>query len=299
MLLQTILHRLHSICSSSHGRICIVTLIVTLADTIQIPQGLLSGVDDTPLTSVHVRPLAKVLHASRIQVDPLTTADWELLQVHAEEFERGAILKQVSVVTSGQQLKFRIQNDFIHVMVQEIRTALDDSPWPAYSDDGEIETPQAVMLVNDTEMVVTPKPRPPSKSVYGWSVPLQVVPCTDDKNAAALEFSDRLLSKRLDVLPASMVVHPDTWDSTFGDWARVCEDGNKDNFLLARIETSQDIPTEQAGTFSLVEYNKNHVRFGSVTKFLFTGYFCDGGLLFPIDTPENLHRILYKLSFIV
>jgi hypothetical protein len=198
-------------------------------------------------------------HGTRVNVEPMTVDDWELLQVHAEELERGALLHQVSVVYPNQQLSLRLQRDTIEVVVKEILTLKDeDSIWPSTAEDGDDEVssraaPPCVLLVQDTELIVSPKPRP--KLDNNWSAPLRLVPCQGDWSSSMLELPKQLsLAKQCDqhvIPPGCILVHPECWNSP-QEWARiktVVETANEDTAsCLVHIIQSPLIRKQQAGT---------------------------------------------------
>lgn len=237
---------------------------VTCTDTIQVPEGLLPpnisandhnntiGNNFNNTTSrVQVRVLDRVQYATRVQVEPLTVEDWELLQVHAELLEGGAFLKQVSVVYRNQQLSLSVsisqhqqqQRDTIQVLVQDISTSMvealsssSSSIWPELPDenksnekttghdDGEEEESDFVaLLTSDTEIIITPKPRAKETNRFdptSWSDALQVIPGALDviprRTLTALQ--DQLLPE---LIPSHLapigcvVVHPSSiaWDT--------------------------------------------------------------------------------------
>jgi hypothetical protein len=66
---------------------------------------------------VGVRALGFIENATDVEVEPLTPADWLLLQSNAAWLENGGILGQVSVVYPNQILPLWIQNDLVRVRV--------------------------------------------------------------------------------------------------------------------------------------------------------------------------------------
>mmetsp|Transcript_23725 Transcript_23725/g.47295 ORF Transcript_23725/g.47295 Transcript_23725/m.47295 type:complete len:1290 (-) Transcript_23725:113-3982(-) len=55
-----------------------------------------------PTSAVSVRPLPHVPTAARIAFEPLSTSDWELLEMEASALEDGGLLDQITVVFPGQ-----------------------------------------------------------------------------------------------------------------------------------------------------------------------------------------------------
>jgi hypothetical protein len=216
----------------------------------------------TPLPSfVTVQALPMIPHGTRVNVEPVTVDDWELLQVHAEELESGALLHQISLIYPNQRLSLRLQRDRIQVVVKEILTLQDeDSIWPSTAEDANDEAssqaaPPCVLLVQDTELIVSPKPRP--KLNNDWSAPLRLVPCQEDLSSSMLELQKQLLlAKQCDQLvipPGCVLVHPECWNTPH-EWARikvVAERANENTTTrLVRVIKSSLIRKQQAGTSS-------------------------------------------------
>jgi hypothetical protein len=252
-----------------------------IIEAIQVPDALLSHASsssslDGSRRQVKVRALGKVRYATRVQVDPLTTEDWELLQVHAELLEDGAFLKQISLVYRDQRLRLSLptarmaaakQRDTIQVTVQDISTTVEmpSSPWPELLDEDNAgstahdEEDYVALLTRDTEIVITPKPRSKEDMFdpSSWSEPLQVIPgALDVQKETSAEFQDRLLD--LAPLhappPGCILVHPNSiaWHPLVigSEWVQVSSADNsaEGKVVMARLLTSIDLPENYTGT---------------------------------------------------
>jgi hypothetical protein len=119
-------------------------------------------------SSAMVVPLERVSNASIVYVEPISTEDWELLEMNAEDLEAGALLNQVSIVYPGQTLVIKVNNVSLNIQILKERFTAQSC-----SRDKEF---QCLRLVANTEIIVKPKPRgwensererkrPPSKAV--------------------------------------------------------------------------------------------------------------------------------------
>jgi hypothetical protein len=114
---------------------------------------------------VTVQAHSEIPVCTKLLVEPVSVEDWELLEVHSQELELGGLLQQVSVVFANQRLSLQLERDSVEVVVKETFTMEESSIWPTTR---ECEAPPCVLLVQDTEVIVEPKPRPPSER---WSTP--------------------------------------------------------------------------------------------------------------------------------
>jgi Peroxisome biogenesis factor 1, N-terminal len=141
------------------------------------------------------------MDAASIEVEPLTTEDWELLEIHSEFLERGALLSQVSIVYPNQTLTLAVG---AFDMVQVRILPFTNNP--------------CCRLVANTEVIVIPKPRSLEPAP---STPLRVVPCWDDfsPRMQALAMREGILVPK--VLPCSIMVHPETLQEHLPGWKGV------------------------------------------------------------------------------
>jgi len=201
-----------------------------LQDTVQIPQALLPPSFAEP-TRVLVKVLPRVPVATRVQVDPVSIEDWELLQVHAELLEHGMLLNQLSIVYQDQRLEVippgstnENPMDRIHVVVKEILTVVDDpssSIWPessSYDDspqeatEQQVNIPNVAMLKSNTEIVISPKPRDKRADPTQWTGPLQIIPGVLDSTPLSVVIGtnkrEPYFSSTTKVSPGRILVHP-------------------------------------------------------------------------------------------
>ena len=70
-----------------------------------------SGIaEDTERPMVLVRALPHIRRATEIHVEPVTSADWILVEAHAQPLEQGRLLQQVSVVAPNQILELSLDD---------------------------------------------------------------------------------------------------------------------------------------------------------------------------------------------
>ena len=169
--------------------------------------------------AVQVLAPHSVHDATRVSVEPVTVEDWELLQLDAAWLEGGGLLRQVSLVYPDQVVPLRLSgSDVARVRVMPGDTLERTAVWPD-EDDEEC----CWRLRADTEIVVTPKPRPSTTTA---EIVLRTIPCrqdyccmeeADDDNDASSSSSAMLeLAALLDqtlvrvVAPNTVVLHPST-----------------------------------------------------------------------------------------
>mmetsp|Transcript_7273 Transcript_7273/g.17795 ORF Transcript_7273/g.17795 Transcript_7273/m.17795 type:complete len:1226 (-) Transcript_7273:1028-4705(-) len=249
-------------------------------DMIEIPKGLLAPLFDNngnlpPLArTVSVSIVPVVQHSKRVLMEPVTTEDWELLEIHGQTIEHGGLLRQVTVVYDNQHLSLRVGegNDRVNMIVKEVTSFRDDevaisrSVWPAvvgFEDNGsanELSTrksnsPKCTMLMQNTEVVITPKPRP-RRQQSSWSTPFWLVPSDEDWGSAF-----RFLSRYSDldygrIEPGCIVVSEKFWEFD-SEWATIKKavstnpskkksDRPESETTLVRIVRSRTIPPRKA-----------------------------------------------------
>jgi hypothetical protein len=99
---------------------------------------------------VVVVPLKRVSNASSVSVEPISTDDWELLEMNAEDIEAGALLNQISIVYPGQKLNITVNNISFNIQILKLGFI---------SQNARDEEDECLRLVASTEIIVTPKPR--------------------------------------------------------------------------------------------------------------------------------------------
>jgi len=128
---------------------------------------------------VTVEALPSVQNAKSIQVEPGSTKEWELLEVFAQQLEAGTLLEQVSIVSPGQQISLKLGNDHVQLLVLKDRFCPKEE---GVGDD------HCLRLVADTEVIVTPRPRPSTNidadNSYDPSGPIRVLPSYADYTPA-------------------------------------------------------------------------------------------------------------------
>lgn len=170
---------------------------------------------------VTVEALPSVQNAKSIQVEPGSTKEWELLEVFAQQLEAGTLLEQVSIVSPGQQISLKLGNDHVQLLVLKDRFCPKEE---GMGDD------HCLRLVADTEVIVTPRPRPSTNvdadNSYDPSGPIRVLPSYADYTPAMKQLKKLFENQTClieDLLPCPPVftawMHPETlstiqgWDS--------------------------------------------------------------------------------------
>ena len=147
-----------------------------LEDTIDMPLSFYEGVEiGTENTIVGVHALSSIQNASSIQIEPVSTSNWELMEVYAQELEDGIVLSQISVVYPGQIFSLALGTDTVHVRV------LDDGFTAEKSFDQSVD--MCLRLVSDTEVVVKPKSRKidaDDQASFPPSSPIKILPAEAD-----------------------------------------------------------------------------------------------------------------------
>lgn len=186
------------------------------------------------VTHVNVSTAVSLPDAVTVEVEPLTTSDWESLEVYAEVLEEGGFLQQVSVVYPQQILLLRVANsEMVRVRVHA------DSP---------------CRLLADTEVHVRPKPR---KTRQKQSILLRVVPSWEDYSPAmqklALESdADDECKNQIHVAPCTVLVHARTLEKCgFENGSIVTLVKGKETdkgMAAARVQSSELVAEDSIGT---------------------------------------------------
>ena len=157
------------------------------------------------------KPLSQVSNAGSIQLEPLTTEDWELIDINSDFLEGGGLLQQVSIVYPNQILTFKLGTDYVRVKVvsngfisslqfsssenevsdseDSSHMSLDESEESTQSHITEahesLVTNQSnlfLRLVANTQVIVNPKPRARKRDPRNFpiSTALRIQPSKDD-----------------------------------------------------------------------------------------------------------------------
>jgi hypothetical protein len=196
----TILEDVCQLCMTYQELISIYSCLpsqVSNDQTIELPRSLVAFDPSKVFRNVTVHALPWIFIGARVQLEPLTVEDWELIEAHAEWLEGGGILQQISVVYPKQVLSIRFDafsDDIARVKVVHVESKLHsdeadfDNPfdvWPSY--EGTISEcseqqrspagPCCVLLVQDTEVQIAPQTRKRQNRV---TPPLRLIPSTAD-----------------------------------------------------------------------------------------------------------------------
>jgi hypothetical protein len=246
-------------------------------DSIEIPRSLLAGMPSFPPTAT-VKVLSSIPRCIQVHVEPRNAEDWELLESYAEGLESGLLLKQISVVYTEQCLTLKMKGDQIDILVKKIATNEEDG----IACLSESDSPVYGLLLQDTEVIISPKLRDPRETV-DWSTPLQLIPCQEDWNEAMLDFHSLMKVSPLEVPSSSVFVSEAIWNSSY-DWALLkVNDSPERSQQLVRVISHSSIPNGQAGK---VPSSSPHLYTVSKMKYRMP-YSKHDELIFPIDTPEK------------
>mmetsp|Transcript_94 Transcript_94/g.140 ORF Transcript_94/g.140 Transcript_94/m.140 type:complete len:1060 (-) Transcript_94:72-3251(-) len=242
-----------SFCASYNGGI-------SQEDVMEIPASLVSTANPNALSHVTVRALASIRHCTRVQMDPRTVEDWELLEVHAQALEQGGLLQQVSVVYHHQSVSLRLPGKtqpVVQLVVREISTTT-ETPWPSLEDE---ENAMFGLLVSDTEVIISPRPRPRQKTSE-WSPPLRLLPCdadwTDEMRHLAETHGDL---RSIVVPPGCILVNESSIDGVNKGsasttlWAKISKATDDSKSCWARVVTSSQVPLFQAALHPWIRWD--------------------------------------------
>ena len=164
-------------------------------------------------------------------MEPLTTEDWELLEIHAESLERGGLLAQVTVVYPNQTLTLAVgHRDSVQVRIV---------PSTFLNDYG------CCRLVATTEVIVIPKPRPKIMEPQP-SCPLRVVPSWDDWSPQMQALATRELIHGPMVPPFTLMAHTETLERSLPDWKVIADDGTPPIAFIVRSQVGASDTPRQA-----------------------------------------------------
>ncbi len=198
-----------------------------------------------------VKPLSQVFNAGSIQLEPLTTEDWELIDVNSDFLEGGGLLQQVSIVYPNQILTFKVGTDYVRVKVitngfvssfdfaaseNEVSDG-DDSSYMSLDESDEslqshiteaiesVDLRQSnlcLRLVANTQVIVIPKPRARKRDCRNFPISkaLRIQPSKDDFSLSMKylfqDFEVASSPEQLTVLVNPLTLSSDVpgWDDT-------------------------------------------------------------------------------------
>ena len=166
-------------------------------------------------TLVHVAALPFVQDADVLHVEPLTSEDWELLETRASYLEQGALLQQVSLVYSGQEIPLWVGDRdvaWVRILPSNFdKSEAPNSAWPdlkkwgsSYHQNSTTTAP-CLRLVRDTRVSVAPKPRSSNNNRQAqWSPPLRVYTTQNDYGVAMLELAKKFDKPQVATTPGTV-----------------------------------------------------------------------------------------------
>lgn len=172
--------------------------------------------------------LPYIHNLEKVTVYPVTTKDWELMELYSEFLESGAFLDQVSVVYPDQLLNLDVgSSNYVTLRVES-----------SFEGCGR--------LVADTEVVVVPKPRkrPPTPSM-----PLRLVGTSDDWSEAMRQLAAQMNIALLEVSPGCVLIHPRTLETMVPGW----EDYESECRYAIAWRANNTTDSERAATIVMIE----------------------------------------------
>lgn len=244
------------------------------SDTIEVPRALISVVSSDIPEFISVHALSRIDYGVRVLVEPATVEDWELIEIYSNLMEEGGLLSQVSVIYPDQHLTLCVDGmDRVNIRINQVTTRNSSNPgddenpiWPEISlnsSDFSIgsgtknSSPQCVLLVQDTEMIVEPKTRP-RKKMISWLDPLRVIPSDLDWGLSFDKLSTLTGRGPFSVDPGCVLLKTEQWPFET-EWAQIRSQDSK-QIRIVRIMTSSRIPRNSAGT-PITSYFQSKFRF--------------------------------------
>ena len=186
---------------------------------------------------VEVESLTQIDNAHSIQMEPSSIADWELMEIYAQDLEAGKLLNQISIVHCKQVVSMLVGMDLVRLKV--LREGFQSARSKKEPDIHEIEMKPCLRLVSNTEVIIIPKPRDKrSKSEgehYKYSIPLRLLATESDfstemKILLESQHDQGSRSSTLIPCPPSFCasIHPDTLASLPG-WLNATSTDLKDS----------------------------------------------------------------------
>jgi Peroxisome biogenesis factor 1, N-terminal len=172
-----------------------LTISYLLAGAIELPDNLVSVTCVGESVSLVALPF--ISDVDRLTVEPVTTSDWEILELYSDVLENGSLLSQVSVVYPGQVLRLSVGGNSYACLRVDPNLA------------------GCHRLVADTEIIVVPKPR---RKAPTPSPPLRLVGTLDDWSNAMTQLAAKADISLLAVSPGTMLIHPKTLATKVPDW---------------------------------------------------------------------------------
>jgi Peroxisome biogenesis factor 1, N-terminal len=160
-------------------------------------------------STVYVKALPHIATASELFVEPVTTEDWEMLQLDAVSLEEGRFLQQISVVFKDQKLDLWLTSGAkvsVTVLPRNFEESR-DTVWP--KDKMERYSYLCLRVLANSRIVIEPKPRKVAPNEY----PLRIVPTLQDfslTDPSTLKLAQLLKVNLVSVTERAIMVHPKT-----------------------------------------------------------------------------------------
>ena len=170
-----------------------------------------------------------MIDAVSIEMDPLTTDDWELLELHSEFLEHSGFLAQVSIVYPHQILTLAVGGrDTVKVRVMP---------------SAFIHDVDCLRLVANTEVTIIPKQRPTPVLEHPPSRPLRVVPTWDDLSSQMKALAIQEDIHVPTVPPCTLMAHPETLRTCLPGYQDIAATSRTPLAYVTLTSTSSLLPT--------------------------------------------------------
>lgn len=202
----------------------------------------------TSQVMVNVEPLYSVPNATTIHLEPLSTQDWELIEVFADKLEAGLLLSQISIVYPNQIVPLFVGSDIAYLRVLETSsfTSKDEE-----DDNKRLVDHKCLRLIAESEVIISPKPRKSknkeiinSAKSYTPSTPLRVQPTEEDYSVDMKRLFDHFnnhdnhASSSMTMIPCPPLFHvwvnPITLSQRLNGWNEFGSTEKKSAFALVK-----------------------------------------------------------------
>ena len=189
------------------------------------------------IINVNVQPMYSIINATTIYLEPMSTKDWEYVEIFANQLEAGLLLNQISIIYINQILPLRIGSDIVYLRVLEKNFTTFQHQHHHHH---RHRHHPCLRLVAESEVIITPKPRSRNRNrtrsnrqSYTPSKPFRIQPTQGDfSNDMKIlcdifdhhyhhhQYDNKPLSSSMIPCPPFLHVwmHPDTMKDELDGW---------------------------------------------------------------------------------